>query len=137
MMKDMKNLRDSNPLYPSLYQQLISSLIYLENTQVDICFVGHLLYDIQLHGFIDSDWEGNADDRRSSTWICFSLRFSMMSWDRRKHKFVALNTTEAEYISSCDACMEAMWLRNLVSGLSDQVLNSIVIYCDDHSYVKL
>jgi hypothetical protein len=27
--------------------------------------------------------------------------------------------------------------RNLVSGLSDQVLNSTVIYCDDQSYVKL
>jgi hypothetical protein len=32
---------------------------------------------------------------------------------------------------------EAVWLRKLVSGLSDQVLNSTMIYCDDQSCVKL
>jgi hypothetical protein len=30
-----------------------------------------------------------------------------------------------------------VWLHKLVYGLSDQVLNSTVIYCDDHSFVKL
>jgi hypothetical protein len=60
-----------------------------------------------------------------------------MSWASRKQKFVALSVAEAEYIAACDAFTEAVWLRKLVSGLSDQVLNSIVIYCDDHSYVKL
>jgi hypothetical protein len=53
--------------------------MYSENTQSDLCFVGRLNYDIQLHEFIDSDWVGSADDRRTATWICFSLIFSMMS----------------------------------------------------------
>jgi hypothetical protein len=60
-----------------------------------------------------------------------------MSWTSRKHKFVALNTVEAEYIAVCDACTEVVWLCKLVFGLSDQVLNSTMIYCDDQSYVKL
>jgi hypothetical protein len=30
-----------------------------------------------------------------------------------------------------------VWLRKLVYGLSDQVLNLTMIYCDDQSYVKL
>jgi hypothetical protein len=137
MMTDLKKLRDSDPVDPSLYRQLIGSLMYLENTQSDIFLVGRLSYDIHLHGFIDSDWAGSADDRRSATWICFSLSFATMLWASRKHKSVALNTAEAEYITVCDACTEAVWLRKLVSGLSDQVLNSTVIYCDDQSYVKL
>ena len=78
MMTDLKKLRDSDLVDPSLYRQLIASLMYLENTQSDIYLVGHLSYDIQLHGFIDSDWAGSADDRRSATWICFSLMFSTM-----------------------------------------------------------
>jgi hypothetical protein len=53
--------------------------MYLENTHSDICFVGHLNYDIQLYEFIDSDCEGSTNDRRSATWICFSLSLSMMS----------------------------------------------------------
>jgi hypothetical protein len=107
-------LRDSNPVDPSLYRELISSLIYLENTRSDICFVGRLSYDIQLHGFIDSDWEGSEDDIRSATWIFFSLSFSTMSWDSRKQKSIALSTAEAKYIAACDACAEAVWLHKLV-----------------------
>jgi hypothetical protein len=131
MMTYLKKLRDSNQVDPSMYRQMIGSLMYLENTQLDICFVGCLSYDIQLHGFIDSDWVGSADDRRSDTWICFSLIFSTMSWDSRKQNHVALSTAKAEYIASCDAYMEAVWLCKLVYGLSDQVLDSTMIYCDD------
>jgi hypothetical protein len=58
MMIDMNKLRDSDPVDPSLYRKLIGSLMYLENTQLDIYFVGH---DIQLHGFIDSVWTWTVD----------------------------------------------------------------------------
>jgi hypothetical protein len=90
MMTDLKKLRDSDPVDSSMYRKLIGSLMYLENTQSDICLVGHLSYDIQLHGFIDSDWVGSVDDRRSATWICFSLSFATMSWASEKQNFVAL-----------------------------------------------
>jgi hypothetical protein len=96
-----------------------------------------LSYDIQLHGFIDSDWAGSANNRRSASWICFSLSFATISWASRKQKLVALNIAEEEYITTCDACTKAVWLRKLVSGLFDQVLDSIVIYCDNQSCVKL
>jgi hypothetical protein len=33
--------------------------------------------------------------------------------------------------------MEAVWFHKSVSGLSDQVLNSTVIYCVDQSYVNI
>jgi hypothetical protein len=77
--------------------------------------MGRLSYDIQLHGFIDSDWAGSADDKRSATWICFSLSFAMMSWDSRKSKSDVLNTAEAEYIVVCDDCTKVVWPRKLVS----------------------
>jgi hypothetical protein len=79
----------------------------------------------------------NADDRKSATWICFSLSFVMMTWASRKQKSVALNTTKAKYIVACDACTEAVWLCKLLSGLFDQVLDLTVIYCNDQSYVKV
>jgi hypothetical protein len=78
--------------------------MYLENTQPDICLVGRLSYYIQLHGFIDSDWAGSVDDKRSATWICFSLSFVTMSWVSRKQNSVALSTIEEKYIATCDAC---------------------------------
>jgi hypothetical protein len=93
--------------------------------------------DVQLHGFTDSDWEGSADDIKSTSGIYFSLGSAMISWASRKHKSVALNTTEAEYISTCDACMKAICLCKLISGLFDQVMDSTMIYCDNHNHVKL
>ena len=100
-------------------------------------FVGRLSYDIQLHGFIDFDWVGSADDIISASWICFSLSFATISWASRKQKFVALNIAKAKYITACDACTEAVWLRKMVFGLFDEVLDSTVIYCDNQSCVKL
>ena len=78
MMTYLKKLRDSDPVDPYLYRQLIGLLMYLENIQSDICFVGCLSYDIQLHGFIDSNWAGSVDNKISATWICFSLILSMI-----------------------------------------------------------
>jgi hypothetical protein len=83
MMTYLKKLRDSDPVDLSLYRQLIGSLVYLENTQLDIFLVGRLSYDI------NSDWVGSADEKISATWICFSLSFSTMPWATRKHNFVA------------------------------------------------
>jgi hypothetical protein len=93
MMIDLKKLRYFDLVDQSLYQQLIGSLMYFENTQLDICLVGCLIYYIHLHGFIDSDWAGSADERRSASWICFSLSFSTILWASRKHKSVAIITT--------------------------------------------
>jgi hypothetical protein len=94
-------------------------------------------YNIQLHGFIDSDWAGSADDRRSVSWICFNLSFVTISWASRKQKFVALSTTKAEYIATSDACTKAVWLCKPISELFDHVLDSTMIYCDNQSCVKL
>jgi hypothetical protein len=55
----------------------------------------------------------------------------MMSWASRKQKSVSLSTTEEDYIATCDACTEAMWLCKLVSRPYDQVLNSTMIYCKE------
>jgi hypothetical protein len=51
MMIDLKKLRDSNPVDPSLYRQLIGSVMYLDNTHLDTCFMECLIYDIQMYGF--------------------------------------------------------------------------------------
>jgi hypothetical protein len=67
----------------------------------------------------------------------FQFDFSTTSWASRKQNLVALNTIEEEYIASFDACMEVVWIHKLGFGLSNQVLDLTMIYCDDQSYVKI
>jgi hypothetical protein len=93
--------------------------------------------DIQLHGFTDLDWARSAEDRKSTSGMCFSLGSAMISWGSRKHKFVALNTAEEEYIAACEACTETIWLRKLISDLFDQIPESTIIHCDNHSCIRL
>jgi hypothetical protein len=75
--------------------------------------------DMQLHGFTDSDWVGSAEDKKSTSGICFSLGSSMISWGNMKQKSITLNTAEAKYIAACEACTEAIWLRKLIFDLFD------------------
>jgi hypothetical protein len=49
----MANFHDNRS--EEVEETLIGSLMYLENTQPNICFVGRLNYDIQLHEFINSE----------------------------------------------------------------------------------
>jgi hypothetical protein len=89
--------------------------------------MGHLSY-IQLHGFIDSYRAASVDNRRSTSWICFNLSFSTISWASRKQKLVALNTAEVKYIATYDACTKLVWLCKMVSRLFDQVMDLTMIH---------
>jgi hypothetical protein len=92
---------------------------------------------VELQGYTDSDWEGSAVDRKSTSGCCFSLGSTMITWFNRKQTFVALSSTEAEYMAVSMASCEAIWLHKLLTGLFDQELEPTVIYCDNQSCIKL
>jgi hypothetical protein len=50
MVTDLRKLRDFDydPIYSSMYQKLIGSLIYLVNTRSNICFVVNMLSQFQV-----------------------------------------------------------------------------------------
>ena len=75
--------------------------------------------NINLEGYVDSDWAGSAIDRKSTSGCCFSMGFGVISWFSRKQSFVALSTAEAEYVAACSTSCETVWLRKLLSDLFD------------------
>lgn len=92
---------------------------------------------VMLHGYTDSSWARSVVDTKRTSRCCFSLGSTMISWSSRKQGSVALSTIEAEYVASCDASREVVWLRKLLAGLFDQMLETTVIFCDNQSFVKL
>ena len=61
----------------------------------------------------------------------------MIAWFSRKHTNIALSTAEAEYIATCSACSEAVWLRKMLSGLVDAEIDVTDILCDNQSCIKM
>ena len=86
---------------------------------------------------MDVDWARSISDRKSTLGRCFCLGSTMSSWFSKKQSSVALSMTEAEYIATCSASCEAIWLRKLMSGLFNLELDTTVILCDNQSCMKM
>ncbi|KAL5757095.1 hypothetical protein ACOSQ2_021841 [Xanthoceras sorbifolium] len=91
---------------------------------------GHLV------GYVDSDYAGDLDRRRSITGYVFTLGDTAISWKATLQSTVALSTTEAEYMAVVEAIKEAIWMRGLFGELSlDHKV--IVVHCDSQSAIHL
>ena len=89
-------------------------LRYLKGTQ----FIGLLYKGSNKHfilkGYIDADWAGNMDTRRSTTSYCFILGNCVVSWASHKQRSVALSSTESEYMALSNASTNSV--RNFVDS---------------------
>jgi len=112
---------------------------YLRGTSdYGLCYQGRLGLDrvLDIHGFVDADWVGNLDQRRSSSGYVFNLFGGAVSWMSKKQSVVALSTTEAEYMAATHASKEAVWLKRLCSSMG-LVQGAIRIDCDSQSEIFL
>ena len=50
---------------------------------------------------------------------------------------MALILAEEEYMASNEETCEVIWMRKILVGLFGQMMDPIVIYCDNQSYIKL
>eukprot|EP00253_Pinus_taeda_P033674 PITA_33674 len=122
---------------PTLYRQLIRCLMYLVNTQPDICFAVNTM----------SQFMGEP---RRVHWVAAKhiLRYLQGTVDfglaYRQGDGVRLAgytdsdwAAEAKYMVASLASCEAIWLRKMLFGLFGQALRPSIIYCDNQSCIKL
>jgi hypothetical protein len=92
--------------------------------------------ELKLQGYVDADFAGDIDHRRSTTGYIFTLGATAVSWVSQLQKIVALSTTEAEYVAVTEASKEMIWLQGLLAELGfKQVKN--VLYSDSQSAIHL
>jgi hypothetical protein len=61
----------------------------------------------------------------------------MISWLSNKQTLVALNTSEAKYITTSVASREVVWLQKFLDKIFDLELEPTLIHCENQSCVKL
>ena len=93
-------------------------LRYLKGTShFGLLFDKNSVKKIGVMGFVDSDFDGDLDKRRSIFGYIFSLCGCEVSWMASFQSVTALSTTEAEYVSAAEGVKEAIWMQGLISEL--------------------
>ncbi|GJZ70831.1 hypothetical protein Tco_0634682 [Tanacetum coccineum] len=67
------------------------------------------------------------------------LRVTAVTWKSSKQHTVADSTCESDYIATCEASKEAIWMKNFIGDLEvvSTVQDPIEIFCDNESRVAL
>ncbi|KAL1216602.1 Retrovirus-related Pol polyprotein from transposon TNT 1-94 [Cardamine amara subsp. amara] len=92
---------------------------------------------IEVVGYSDSDYAGCVDSRKSTFGYMFLLAGGAVSWKSGKQSVIATSTMEGEFVACYEATIQALWLRNFISGLGivDSIAKPLRIYCDNSAAV--
>ena len=104
----------SNPKVSHL--NAVKRIIKYVGGTCDYGLVYRMESNLSLAGFSDSDWVGNADDRKeSTTGGCFYVGANLVAWMSKKQNSVFLSIAEAEYIAAGSCCSQFLWMKKLLS----------------------
>ncbi|KAH9724032.1 hypothetical protein KPL70_007344 [Citrus sinensis] len=118
------------------YANAVGCMMYaIVLTRPDISYALRIKSE-EIRGFVDSDFAGDLDIRRSLTGYLYMLDGCLINWKASLQHVVALSTTEAEYTAAAEAVKEALWLKGLVSelGMSQKTVD---VFCDSSSAIYL
>eukprot|EP00253_Pinus_taeda_P013840 PITA_13840 len=122
------NALDDELVDPTLYTQMIGSLMYPVNNRLDMCFTMNTLSQFMV-------------ELRRVHWVAAKqvLKYLrvMISWYSKKQHSVALGSAKAEYMATSLARCEAIWLHKMLTGLFRLEMGLTVIDCDHQSCIKL
>ena len=89
---------------------------------------------IEILGFVDSDWAGCLDTRRSTIGWSVHICGGPISWKSQLKKTLALSSCEAEFMGLTDIAREIMWLCRFLTELGIPY-HTPKIYCDSNSAI--
>jgi hypothetical protein len=91
----------------------------------------------KLEGFSDSDWAGNAIDRKSTTGFCTFIGGNLVTWKSKKQTVVARSSAEAEYRAMASTACELIWLKTLLGDLGILCNVPITLHCDNQAAMHI
>lgn len=90
-----------------------------------------------LVGFVDADWAGDKNDRKSTSGYVFQVFGNTVSWSSRKQPTVSMSSTEAEYVALANGICEGKWLRSLLIELGIDCHDAATIFEDNQSCIAI
>ncbi|CAI7859543.1 unnamed protein product [Closterium sp. NIES-53] len=91
-----------------------------------------------LSGYVDADHAGDTSDRRSRTGYIFRLEpIGPISWNSSKQELVSLSSAEVEFIATCAATREGLYLQDLLDEAKFVTPNQFTLQCDNQSAITI
>lgn len=90
-----------------------------------------------LVGYVDADWAGDKNDRKSTSGYVFKIFGNTVSWCSRNQQTVSLSSTEAEYVALASGICEATWLQSLLIELGITFGEATIIHEDNQSCIRV
>jgi hypothetical protein len=88
-----------------------------------------------LWGYVDSDWAGCPDSRRSTSGFVFMLNGAAISWRSKRQPTVALSSAEAEFISASAMVQEVIYLRKFLGNLGFPQTLPTSVFADNETCI--
>ncbi|KAH9801638.1 hypothetical protein KPL71_001098 [Citrus sinensis] len=87
-------------------------------------------------GYVDSDFAGDLDGRKSISGYLFMVNGCLISWKATLQSVVTLSSTEAEFVAATKAVKEGKWLGGILNELWLKQ-KTFTIFCDNQSAIHL
>jgi len=90
-----------------------------------------------LWGWVDADWAGDTDTRRSHTGYILMMNGGPISWKSRRQDNVSLSTSEAEFVAASLAGQEAIYLSETLTDFGYSQTKATLIYGDNLACIAI
>nr|GEV64126.1 ribonuclease H-like domain, reverse transcriptase, RNA-dependent DNA polymerase [Tanacetum cinerariifolium] len=87
--------------------------------------------------YSDSSYGVNTQEGKDTTGIVFYFGNSPITWSTKKQGTVALSSCKSEFIAATAIATQALWLKRLLSKITDSNEENITIHVDNKSAIAL
>ena len=94
-------------------------------------------YDLSPYAFVDSDYGGCKDTRRSTSGYIFMMAGGAVSWSSKRQATVALSTVEAEYVAMARCAQQMVWMHGWLREVDIEFQTPGILKGDNRGAIAL
>ena len=93
------------------WSALLHVIGYIKNT-IDYGLTYSQDFDLSPTAYVDADYGGCKDTRRSTSRYVFTMARGAVSWSSKRQATVTLSTVEAEYVAMSRCAQQMVWMNS-------------------------
>ena len=90
-----------------------------------------------MNAYIDADWGGNIDYKKSSSGGALFLGKRLVTWNNKKQTCTSQSIAKAEYVAISINCTNIVWINHLLKGMKEEITEPVILYCDNTSAINI